>query len=147
MAGSDGMDIFEHIMKEHREVEIMLEKLSEGYDEATFDKLKLSLTAHMRAEEESLYPAMRDQEPGMVEHAIEEHRGLDRILSAIGGSSKEGDAFTDQIDELTSMINDHVMEEEEQMIPKARSLFDQSRIQDLSGKFDEVGERIVQKAA
>lgn len=146
MVGSVGMDIFEHIMKEHREVEGMLEKLSRGYDEALFNKLRLSLTAHMRAEEESLYPAMNDQEREMVQHAIEEHRGVDKMLTEIGRSSKEGDAFTDSIDELTSMINDHVMEEEEQMIPKAKQMFDRSKINDLSAKFDEADERITQKA-
>jgi hypothetical protein len=43
MVRGDGMDIFEHIMKEHREVEGMLERLSEGYDEEVFNKLRLSL--------------------------------------------------------------------------------------------------------
>jgi hemerythrin superfamily protein len=133
-------------MKEHREVEGMLQKLAQGYDEETFGKLKLSLTAHMRAEEESLYPAMNDQEREIVDHATEEHRGVDKVLSAIERSGKEGDAFTDQIENLTSMIDDHVMEEEEQMIPKARQMFDQAEIGKLSSKFDEVDERITQKA-
>jgi hemerythrin superfamily protein len=120
--------------------------LAQGYDEETFGKLKLSLTAHMRAEEESLYPAMNDQEREIVDHATEEHRGVDKVLSAIERSGKEGDAFTDQIENLTSMIDDHVMEEEEQMIPKARQMFDQAEIGKLSSKFDEVDERITQKA-
>lgn len=140
------MDIFEHIMKEHREVEGMLERLSEGYDEEVFNKLRLSLKAHMEAEEASLYPAMNDQEREMVQHAIEEHRGIDKMLMEIGRSSKEGDAFIDSIENLTSVINDHVLEEEEQMIPRAKQMFDRARIDQLSAKFDEVDERITQKA-
>jgi hemerythrin superfamily protein len=57
------MDIFEHIKKEHREVDRMLKDLTEGYDEAVFKKLKTFLTAHMRAEEASIYPAMKDVGP------------------------------------------------------------------------------------
>lgn len=124
----------------------MLNKLSEGYDEKVFSKLKLSLKAHMEAEEASLYPAMSDQEREMVQHATEEHRGVDKMLMELGRADKEGDAFTDGIDELTSMISDHVMEEEEEMIPKAQDMFDESRIRELSAKFDEVDERISQKA-
>ncbi len=140
------MDIFEHIMKEHREVEAMLERLSQGYDEEVFNKLRLSLAAHMKAEEESLYPAMNDQEREMVQHATEEHRGIDKMLMEIGRSSKEGDSFIESIEDLTSLINDHVIDEEEQMFPRAKQMFDRSRIDQLSAKFDEVDERITQKA-
>ncbi|MDW5562923.1 MAG: hemerythrin domain-containing protein [Methanomassiliicoccus sp.] len=140
------MDIFEHIMKEHREVEGMLERLSEGYDEKVFNELKLSLAAHMRAEEGSLYPAMKGKEEGMVEHAMEEHRQVDKLLESLSALSKEGDAFTDAIEELTSVINDHVMDEEEQMIPRARKLFDEGEIREMSSRFDEVDESITQKA-
>lgn len=140
------MDIFEHIMKEHREVEGMLQRLSEGYDEEVFNKLRTSLKAHMEAEEASLYPAMNDQEGEMVQHAIEEHRGIDKMLMEIGRSNKKGDAFTDNIEELTSIINDHLMDEEEQMIPRAKEMFDQGQIEEMSSKFDEVDQQISQKA-
>jgi hemerythrin superfamily protein len=140
------MDIFEHIMKEHREVEGMLRRLSEGYNEAVFNKLKLSLKAHMAAEEASLYPAMNDEEREMIQHATEEHRGVGKMLLELSRADKDGDAFTDGIEELTSILNDHVQEEEEEMIPKARDMFDESQIKDLSAKFDEVDEKISQKA-
>jgi len=140
------MDIFEHIMKEHREVEGMLQRLSEGYDEGAFNKLRRSLKAHMEAEEASLYPAMNDQEGEMVQHAIEEHQGVDKVLMELGRSNKEGDAFTDNIEELTSIINDHVMDEEEQMIPRAKEILDQGQIEEMSSKFDEVDQQISQKA-
>ena len=124
----------------------MLQRLSGGYEEEVFNYLKLSLKAHMAAEEASLYPAMNDEEREMIQHATEEHHGVDKMLMELSRVDKEGDAFTDGIDELTSMINDHVQEEEEQMIPKARDMFDESQIKELSAQFDEVDERISQKA-
>ncbi len=133
------------MMREHREVEGMLQRLAEGYEEAVFRALKLALTAHMRAEEASLFQAMSDDEPAMVEHAAEEHHGLDRMLARIGSSSEDSDALADRIDELASVIYDHFLEEEEQMIPRARAVIERSRVRELSDRFDEV-ERIGQKA-
>jgi hemerythrin superfamily protein len=137
------MDIFEHIKKEHRETEGMLQKLSGGYDEGLVSKLKLALTAHMKAEEASLYPAMQDKEREMVEHAQEEH---EEIRSLLGGLDQGGSDFTSKLSELTKVINDHVQEEEQEMIPKAQEMFDRSKINDLSSTFDEVDERIMERA-
>lgn len=132
-------------MREHREVEGTLQRLAEEYDEAVFRALKLALTAHMRAEEASLFQAMSDDEPAMVEHAAEEHHGLDRMLARIGSSSEDSEALADRIDDLASVIYDHFLEEEEQMIPRARVVIERSRVRELSDRFDEV-ERIGQKA-
>lgn len=141
------MDVFERIMREHREIEMMLQQLSDGYDAEVFNRLERLLAAHMRAEEASLYPAMSEREGEMVQHAAEEHRGIGNMLAAIGRSSKEGDAFIDGIEELTSLLDDHILEEEEEMIPMAKQMFDRYRIDELSSKFDEVDERITQRAA
>lgn len=140
------MDIFEHIKKEHREVEQMLEKLSSGFDTQTFDRLKLSLKAHIEAEEQTLYPAMRPEEEKMVQHATEEHRKISDLLGDMDRESKEGTAFTSKVDKLTKVIDDHVKDEEDEMLPKARDMFDQGKVKELSSKFDEVDERVMQRA-
>jgi hemerythrin superfamily protein len=145
LARRDGMDIFEHIKKEHKEVDGMLQKLSRGYDAAVFDELKLALAAHMKAEEASLYPAMKEQEADMVEHANEEHAEIRDILGELDEGDKKGNPFTSKISKLTEVINDHVMDEEEDMFPKAKEMFDQDDVKKLSEKFDEVDERIMQK--
>ncbi len=138
------MDIFEHIMKEHREVEGMLQKLAKGQDAGVFNKLRLSLNAHMEAEEASLYPAMEDVDSEIVEHANEEHAEIREILKVLNG--KQGSDFTSMISKLTEVINDHVRDEEEDMFPQAKESFDPETVMELSGKFDEVDERMMRMA-
>lgn len=138
------MDIFEHIKKEHREVEGLLQRLTKGYDAGIFDELQLSLSAHMEAEEASLFPAMEEVDSEIVEHANEEHAEIREILKGLDG--KRGSDFTSMVSKLTEVINDHVMDEEDDMFPKAKESFDQETVKELSDKFDEVDEKIMQKA-
>lgn len=137
-------NIFEHIKKEHREVEQMLQKLSGGFDRPTFDKLNLSLQAHMKAEEGSLYPAMEGEAGDMVKHAQEEHDEVRQMLKRLEGGS--GADASKIISEMTQAIQDHVQEEENEMFPKAQGMFDQGTIRELSEKFEEIDERIMQRA-
>jgi len=142
------MDIFEHIKKEHQEVDQMLQKLSKGESGATetFNKLKTAVTAHIQAEEESLYPAMRESDSRMVEEAIREHKQASDVVDKIDRGAKSGDTFMQDIDNLTNLIQTHVEKEESQMLPRAREMFDQDRVKELSQKFDEVDDRIMQKS-
>src|SRR5512133_1095522 len=121
------MDIFEHIMKEHREVEQMLQQLSGGSSgkQETFNKLKLALTAHIKAEEGSLYPAMQDTDGPFIDQAIKEHEQVMKLIGSIDQKGVSDNSFSDNISSLIGMIQDHVAKEEGQMIPKARDLFDQ----------------------
>ncbi len=135
-------NIFEHIKREHREVESLLEQLSGSYDRSTYDLLNQSLQAHMKAEEETLYPAMEGQEGEMVQHAQEEHGQIRQLLQQL---KQEGGASS-VLSQLTETIQDHVQEEENEMFPRAQQMFDQGRIEQLSQQFDEVDQRMIQMA-
>lgn len=134
-------NIFEHIKSEHREVESLLEQLSSSYDRSTYDRLNQSLQAHMKAEEESLYPAMEGQEREMVQHAQEEHDQVRQLLQQL---KQEGGAAP-VLSQLTQTIQDHVQEEENEMFSRARQMFDGSRIDQLSQRFDEVDKQVIQQ--
>ncbi len=137
-------EITKHIMDEHREVEGMLEKLSKGYDEATFSKLRLSLKAHMDAEEASLYPAMEDENGQMIKDAIKEHNEVRDLLQKMSDSGRYG--VESNVDTLTEMISKHVSKEESDMLPKAKEMFSKDEIEKLSEKFESVDERVMQQA-
>ncbi len=143
------MDIFEHIKKEHEEVDEMLQNLIDGKSgaEETFGKLRTSLEAHMQAEEASLYPAMSDAEKEMIDHATEEHNESRKVVKKIDSGAKEGDAFMENVNNLAQMIRDHVEEEETKVLPRGQEMFDRSQVDELSKKFDEVDNRIMQKSS
>jgi hypothetical protein len=67
----------------------------------------------------------------------------------LGELQQEGgyiDAFIAKITELTKMIDDHVVDQETEMISNAKEMFDRETVWELSDKFDEVDPRISQKA-
>jgi hemerythrin superfamily protein len=142
------MDIFEHIVKEHREVDGMLLQLTSGVSgkQGIFDKLKLALTAHVQAEENSIYPAMSEAEHDFIAQATEEHRKITDTLDTIDRAGVDDASFSEKIATLAEMIQSHVQKEESQMIPKARDMFDKDQLTELSQMFDEVDERVMQKA-
>ncbi|HOB38712.1 MAG TPA: hemerythrin domain-containing protein [Methanomassiliicoccaceae archaeon] len=135
------MNIFEHIEKEHREVEGLLEQLSSSYDRSTYDRLNQSLQAHMKAEEESLYPAMEGQESEMIQQARREHDEVRQLLQRL---KQEGGAQS-VLSQLTQAIEGHVQKEEGEMFSRARDMFDQGRIEQLSQRFEEVDQRVIQQ--
>ncbi|NLI73591.1 MAG: hypothetical protein GX369_02295 [Euryarchaeota archaeon] len=134
-------NIFEHIEREHRQIVGLLEQLSSSYDRSTFDRLNTTLQAHTQAEEESLYPAMRSQESEMIERAEKEHAHVRELLKELKASGGDSSILT----RLTQTIDEHVREEEGEMFAVARGLFDQSKIEQMSEKFEEVDHRITQQ--
>ncbi len=136
------LNIFEHIAREHREMEAMLQKLSDGFDRSTFDKLDISLQAHMMAEERTLYLAIKSGAEDMVERAQEDHDIMRELLEDL----ESGVEYSETISELVEIIRDHVRDEEEDMFPTAREMLDPGRIEELSQRFNEIDERIVQRS-
>ena len=86
-----------------------------------FDQIRYSLMAHTQAEEEILYPAMRDFMPMIGQSKVDEsyrqnHRIKD-LLNDLTAIDPTSDAFDAKLVELKNAIRHHVQEEEEEMFP------------------------------
>ena len=71
-------NIFEKIEEEHEEFKDMLSKMegSTNKDAETFEEFKTELTAHIKAEEQTLYESMKTDKKAkeMVLVGVEEHK-------------------------------------------------------------------------
>jgi ferritin-like metal-binding protein YciE/hemerythrin superfamily protein len=100
------------------------------YEQAKSKKIKAdvarnvckALRAHMAAEEEIYYPAvkLRTGDDDVVQRAVEEHRRAKRLLEQIESSKTADPAQAQLMRELRAEIEAHVAEEESTLIPEAR---------------------------
>ena len=140
-------NIFDQIRKDHREAEDIMSRLSQAYDSALFDKLSALLIAHMQAEEQTLYPALRDYNSQMVQESMEEHNHARMALDQ-ANRNREGQSLLtlqSNLSNLSRLVLAHVQKEESLVLPAAQSTFDQNQIDDLSRRFEEIDNRMVQQ--
>src|SRR3954468_17050797 len=93
----DVIDLLEH---DHREVEEMFaefERATDPKEQRTIaDKIIIELVRHTEAEEQALYPAMRQALPdgdSLVEHEISEHSEAEEIMKKLDGMDPTGVQF------------------------------------------------------
>lgn len=115
-------DIIQVLTQEHREVEQLLEQLRSGTGDRTqiFQTVKTMLEAHSHAEEDIVYPAIRQAAPDcvdMIRHGRQEHQEVEELLQRLAMLSPTDSRFDELVSELTSDVQDHVQEEEHIVLP------------------------------
>jgi iron-sulfur cluster repair protein YtfE (RIC family) len=117
------MDLWQAITDDHRKVEEISEKLDEdsGDREELIEQLRRELEAHTQGEEKAVYPELGKigELKDLVDHSIEEHDEVRQLLQRLE-AAKDDEELSDILDELQSAVQDHVEEEEEQIIPVAQ---------------------------
>ena len=80
------------------------------------------LTAHATAEEEILYPAVREalDDATLIDEAEVEHATAKELIAQIQGSTPDDELFDAKVKVLGEYINHHVEEEEGEIFPKVR---------------------------
>ena len=110
-------NIFEKIEEEHEEFKEMLSQMegsTKGKAE-TFEEFKKELTAHIQAEEQTLYEAMKNDKEAkeMVLVGVEEHKMGTTVLHKLGKAS--GEDWNVQLLVLKHLLETHIEVEEEEL--------------------------------
>lgn len=119
-------DVLDLIAADHRVFEDLLRALRDDSSDraAVREALATVLVAHAEAEEHCVYPKLRtrsavsgdDAEHGEEEHA-EGHEALLKVLELKGTDTA---TFSDSVEELSSVISHHLVEEELTILNPAR---------------------------
>lgn len=128
----DNQDIIELILEDHKSLKdcIKIMKDSEkdqAAREAAFDEFSILLPLHAKPEEQTWYRAMKSDDmreegfEGDVEHGI-----ADQLLEEIKATD-DGDLWSARVKVLAELVEHHIEEEEEEMLPQYRG---QSKIED-----------------
>jgi hypothetical protein len=114
------MEFLQWLKNEHQTVRQLLQKLPEAEERTRVDlfrEVRMELLVHHRLEEKYVYPLGEGYAPTrqLAEHAIEETHKTEEMLDQMDPSEEQ---FEAQLEELTQMIEDHVEEEEQELVPQ-----------------------------
>jgi hemerythrin superfamily protein len=138
-AASNDTAIFTVLIREHREVAAMLAEIARqgaGASE-TFERMRLALLTHSRAEEEVFYPVLQAEEltHDVAIDAWQEHRVVAALLRELHEMSSRGDRWMAKFAVLKENVEHHVEEEEGEMFRQARQVLDHAEQVSLAERF------------
>jgi hemerythrin superfamily protein len=137
------MDAIELLMHDHR----MVEQLFRDYEAAASDEQKRGvvdivvreLSKHAALEELMFYPLARKVLPDgekLIDDHLEEHATAKRLLHELDGMKPEDDRMDGLFGELRNDIQEHIGEEETELLPKVRGAMDDQALQELGEELD-----------
>ena len=119
-------NIFERLKEDHDANRQLFDKMADAKDdhdrlEKLFDQLKVEVTAHAAAEEETLYATMlaRPDLREDAQHSVAEHKEIDDYLEELDELEFNGEDWRQTFDQLKKRYLHHIEEEEEEMFPGA----------------------------
>jgi hemerythrin superfamily protein len=128
------MDAIDLLKSQHRAVEDLFSKIEKSRDlgkkDQLFNKLADSLAVHAAIEEHHFYPAVKDKRTeDILLESLEEHLGIKRVISDLLDTEIDDETFDAKIKVLKEQVEHHVEEEETDMFPKVRKLFDADQLE------------------
>ncbi|WP_175410948.1 hemerythrin domain-containing protein [Streptomyces sp. TRM64462] len=122
-------DVISELISDHREVEELftrIEELPAGDDrrKTLADQATMELVRHSIAEEEYLYPAVREHVPGgdaLADKELEDHGAAERTMKDLESCQAGDPRFDALIVQLMAQIREHVADEEADLMPRLRA--------------------------
>ncbi|MGF1465839.1 MAG: hemerythrin domain-containing protein [Sandaracinaceae bacterium] len=140
----------QHFMEDHQRLEAAMDRLMDAAEGATSDvvveawrELEAGLQAHLRAEEESMFPLVRDE--ALLAEMRTEHERIRRDLDELGLEVELHTIRRDKVDEFLERLRTHSAHEETTLYRLADEAMDEpSRRTLLERLRDMVQERLRQ---
>lgn len=131
-------DVVALIEQDHRDLQEVFARLrnGDGDRQMLFQQMAAILTAHSRAEEAEVYPAIaKANDAEKVKHAREEHAEADDMLAKLKGIDPESAEFVQTLNELIDAVSHHIDEEESEALPALRRAADANQLAELADAF------------
>jgi hemerythrin superfamily protein len=138
----DALDVVDLLERDHRDVEAIFGELEKPgtNPQRRRDLVHVviaELMRHSAAEEQHLYPAVREYLPGgdrMADHEIAEHARAEAVMSQLMKLEATDDTFEHLLAKLISDVRHHVREEEQELFPRLRAGCDRTTLVALGEK-------------
>ena len=146
------MNVFDKILEDHKEIRSMLDKAksraTSDLDASVkeFHKLHDELVSHHEAEEHTVFKPLVEAEKtkSITEEAIEEHTSIDEYLAKVKMSHKT-ERWEAKLSVLKELVDHHLKEEEDSLIPKGREVLSPEEQQSLGEKFEKEHKKRLEK--
>lgn len=136
-------DVLEVLVHDHREVEDMFGKLESGgigdarNRRAVVEQVTVELVRHSVAEEQYLYPAVRDLLPDgdeIADREIAEHAEAEQLMKDLERTDHGTPHFEELVSQLMRTVRAHIAEEENELFPRLTAVCDRAALLDLGDK-------------
>lgn len=132
-------DMITELVKDHREVQQMFDKLLERQvtteERAVVVRDVISeLVRHSVVEEQHLYPLARkalDDGDQLADHEIEEHAEAERLMKQLEETDMMDAAFEPTLHKLMTDVRHHIEEEERDLFPRLRETCSEDELREL----------------
>lgn len=119
--------------------ELEADTMSPQHRRDLVDHLIAELVRHAVAEEQFVYPVVRERIPdgdSIVDHEIEEHSEAELVMKELDGMDVSDARFEPKVRELMHDIRHHLEEEETKLLPRVAALYS-------TDELDQMGENML----
>jgi hypothetical protein len=140
------MDVLQLLKDEHDEAKALFKKLEKAEGSQArklWDELHSKLSLHEELEETHLYPQLKKEEAArdIVLEAYEEHHVMDVLIEEISALEPKDEAWPAKIKVLQESTEHHIEEEEGELFPKVRKIWDTTKRQEIGRKMQEMKDK------
>ena len=146
------MDALELLKQDHEKVAGLFKQVEATEDikkhQRLFELIKSELEVHTHIEESILYPAFQKHEElkDITLEAYEEHKQVKTLLREIAALSEGSERFDAKLKVMGENVAHHVKEEETEMFPKAKKLYDRALREQLGQKMEDARKEFNKKS-
>jgi hemerythrin superfamily protein len=150
MAGNVEANAIDMLEGQHREVEDLFAKLEKAdrgeRKQKLFTLIADKLAVHASIEEEAFYPAVKAKRTeDILLESLEEHLGIKRVLSDLIDLDASDETFDAKAKVLQEQVEHHVEEEEDDLFPKVRKIFDEETLVAIAQQMAMLQEELLAK--
>ena len=119
--------------RQHREMEELFAKLEKAdrsdRKQKLFTQIADKLAVHASIEEQEFYPAVKAKRTeDILLESLEEHLGIKRVLADLIDLDASEETFDAKTKVLQEQVEHHVGEEEDDLFPKVKKIFDEETL-------------------
>ncbi|MFF2144746.1 hemerythrin domain-containing protein [Kitasatospora sp. NPDC058190] len=137
-----GRNVIDELMTDHREVEEMfarIQAMTAGGQQLRdmVDEVTIELVRHSVAEEQYLYPAVREHIQGgdrLADKEIADHGRVEKILKQLEKTDIDDAQMSPLLQRLMDEVAAHVQDEENKLFPMLRQACTPQQLDDLGDK-------------
>ncbi|MFV0126959.1 hemerythrin domain-containing protein [Streptomyces sp. HMX112] len=137
-----GGDVIDELTRDHEEVEELftnIEELPSGdpMRKQYADQATMELVRHAVAEEEYLYPAVREHIVGgdaLADKELNDHAAAERTMKDLESCEADDPRFDVLMSKLMTEIRAHILDEEDNLFPRLRNACSAEQLERLGEK-------------
>ncbi len=135
----NGIDL---ILADHETVATLFDEFATTGDATLIGQIICELTAHDQAEHAALYPlaATLLDDAAPLDRALVAHAGVKQMIDHL--KAQEAQPLVDAVAALRALVEEHVAEEEEKLLPALQEAATAEQLDELGGRLLQAKQRV-----